>query len=381
MDPVTLGMAKADAKKKYRQQGLPSWATGRTKGFDPAGALYNVTPSSMAKVRAAMGKAGAGSNISLLALGHSELAGALATPGSTDMPLLLRKELAAAAVPIGGTGIVYFANNQTRDIRWTNVDSGGFVVKAANDAFATSNAAGKTVTFTSDLPGTSVKIVTFNNSAEFTYSIDGGAAVSVTPTAPPASAAVRVVTVTGLANTTHTVTITAVTTSNTYLIGVGVGGNPGLEITNAGYGGTQSASWLPGGSFTSKYTVARGACQADIVLIQLDANDGRAGVSAATFKTNMNNIIAALDNAGKAMVLCASVNSPFSENVTQAQWDGLYGALYDLADTWDLPLLDIATLLNGWTSVVALGLNGDNGHPNGAGYQVTARGARKLLLS
>ncbi len=354
----------------------PAYVGVRTNPFDPFWSTYNLKPESTVGIRAAMATV-ATARVKISLRGHSTMAGVGATPGTNDMARQLRNLLFAGGKPIGGTGMVPVVNNTTLDSRYTAMGTGwaqGLFPAPFRDA---TNQSGASFTFVSDVAGTVVDIVHLGNSGTFTVKIDSAAAVSVTPTG---TAAVQTRSFTGLTNTTHTVVVTSTSAGSVYMVGVGVRGTTGIEITNSGLSSSQAEHWAPthnGSSFFNLYTTANlGAGTPSIVGIQLDVSDVLAGVSAATFKTSMQAQMTALQTAGIPMFLIAS-GHPF---VAAATWNTYLTALYDLADQYNVPLVDTTFYFSGYNDVAtAKGYMADTAHPNATGYSKTASGVHRVL--
>lgn len=374
----TPGYSRTAAIAAFAKQDVPAYAPAtRLHEFNPSFSVYNLTKSSTAKLRAQVARSQAGFSSIMTLMGHSYFAGSNATPGATDFPTALRKVLAKKLDDVW-TGVVAFRNGETRDLRYTIVDAGwGTSNGAVIDPYASCTTAGASLTFVSDTVGTSVRIVTFENSGTFTYEIDGAAPVTVTSSS--GTALTRIIDINGLANTTHTVKITATTTTSTYFIGCGVRRSTGLEIVNFGYGGSTSTQWTNTAS-TQKRGSARNATPArNIVLLQLDTNDVRTGVTAAAWKANMQTIISGEQSATTAIVLIASINTDNQANITQATWNAYYQASYELADQYDIPLVDTTHLFGGWTTALANSITGDFLHLNAGGWRQTAEAVARLL--
>ena len=100
------------------------------------------------------------------------------------------------------------------------------------------NSANKKATFVSEQPGTVVSIVSLNNNAAATwsYSIDGGTEVTVTPSG---AQTVQITNSTGLANT---VVIKSLTANATFFCGIEVRGASGLSLSRLGIDGATAAT-------------------------------------------------------------------------------------------------------------------------------------------
>lgn len=367
--------------------GVPSYAGSRSNPWDAASAVYNLSLASTTGIRAAMATTGT-ARVKLLGIGHSEMAGEGSAIGTTDMPVTLRKKLATAGVPVGGSGIVYAKNDDVRDSRWV-VGTGSWARDpSADNPFYTATTSGSIITFTSDVAGTVVDVATYGISGAFTVTIDSGAAQAVTPNG---QSAVQIVSFTGLTNSTHTVKITTTSATATYLIGAGVrNGTTGFEVTNAGYSGTMASDWSPtlfsdtsSAWFNPYNTALNSAASPTMAMVQLDANEALQGVAVSTYKANMQTLLTALRTANIPFFLIASpsmVPGGGGYNaVTQATWNSFLSAEYDLADQYNVPLVDATARFGTWAAANTNGWMFDQVHPSGSGYNQIATQAATVL--
>lgn len=349
--------------------------------YDPARHLYNGDAATLRGFRDLVARASSGGLGRLTIIGDSKTAGLFDTgavgviDGSKSWPGQLRAMLGSRGIPVAGTGTVFAYlgstagqgdNRFTFTADWTNT---GF-----NTHFLQSSTVGGTLTFTSDMPGTIVEILTLSNSGPFEYAIDGGAYTTFTPSG---TNVVVPVAVTGLASTNHVVTMRPTTTTKVYLLGVGVRNATGLLVTNHGCSGSATADWL----FSQFYNNGPVAVSrpADAVLLSLGTNDARDGVTAATFKTNLQTLIGQQVSAGRAVGLVV----PSPGQVTQipdSTWAEFVSAYYDLADTNGLPLVDFTDQDGSWDIANAAGKRYDSLHETAMGYRADAATALNLFL-
>jgi lysophospholipase L1-like esterase len=371
----------------YAQLRLPSYAGARTGPWDPSRSIYNLTPANALKLRSAVAKCGS-QRVKIALIGHSELAGSQSGGiGKYDVGVWLRKALAARGYPVG-TGVVYAYNNTGLgpDTRYSSVSANWtpMGLGAGSGAFYQCSTASSALTFTSDVAGTVVDVVTFGNSAAFTVNIDAAGAAAITPSG---SSALQIVSYTGLANTTHAVVITSVGSTQNYLVGINVrSATGGIEINNSGIGSTLAADWLPtknASAFYNAYNTAIVGLTPTLVVVQLDANEALTGVSAATYKTNMTTLLTALQTASIPFLLVASPSMVPGGNgfsaVTSTAWNGILSAEYDVADTFGVPLVDLTDRYISQATASAAGIMGDQVHPNGAGYEMNAAAVAHCL--
>ena len=362
MDAVTLGMAKADAKKNYAKADRPTasitsaraLALGST--FDSRTGLCNFKASHLAKTRGKIARAAAGLGPAKIAhVGDSITNGNQVDKFSQSYPARVRAAL-GALYPSGGTGYVPGAF----DSRWTF--GAGWTLQTATNFNYQCTTNGSTATFVSDVPGTIVTL-TYRNTGALTVSIDGAAPVAV---AASSSNTLKTYQVTGLADTVHTVVVT--NNSNFgYICGIEVSRVNGLSVSNFGLSGSKTIDWLLAG-VTADYMAPIAQLKAwapDLVTVMLGTNDHRSGsVSAATYKTNLTTLVADLKATGIEVVLITPPPNDAGSSAIAPYLD----ALYDVALTQDVPVLDVHDRWRSYSSTAALGLMSEGTHPNAAGY-------------
>lgn len=366
LDPP--GFTRLQADGRFGRSPVPANAgSARTGVFDRARSLYLPTASVQAKARAALGRAATGSLVNMCCIGDSKTAGYIAGQ-INSWPSQLRAALAAWGVPSAGTGLVPVANSGATDSRWTGTTG----TWSDNFFYSTSSTSGASKTFTSDVAGTVVDIYYFGTSAAFTYSIDGGAATTVTPAG---GGTVGKTSVTGLANTTHTVTVTASSASAVYLIGICVRQTSGLLIHNFGLVGSMASAWTST-AFTQPSMIAlSNSLAADIVSIEIGSNDAGNSVALSTYVSNLTTAWGLYSGAARIAI----VQSPRG---TLTTWPSFASAVYDQAEAAGAPLIDLSDRWGSAANGNALGLLGsDSLHETAAGHADVARAVRSALAA
>lgn len=341
---------------------VPSWAqaTTRTKPYDARSGAYNFTSANMRKWRAALAKAANGSLAHVLWIGDS---GAIGYNGSTqvDSTSTPRRAIATIAAELGvaqgGSGI------QTCSVsfgalsdRWTSTGPLNLGLWAG----MISMGAGSTVTYTSQVPGTGVDLFFGDVSAAFTYQVDGGSAIPV-PTAAGLNG-VRKISVTGLANTIHTVKVNAAT-NYVYPIGASTTATSGVVMHNLAHGGARAASgnvvqnWADATSVGIK-AIKKGAFDTlgvtpDLVVIGLGANDIYVGDSPATALAGITAIRNWYPTANVVLTQSAEISG-----TNQTNWNAYRDGKYQLAETLDCPLIDWSDRLGPYAEFFAAGVLG-----------------------
>ncbi|GAA0448696.1 MULTISPECIES: SGNH/GDSL hydrolase family protein [Sphingomonas] len=186
--------------------------------------------------------------------------------------------VAALSQPInGGT----FA----RSAGWTQVEFAG---QLGLDGFAvTTSAAGETLEW-GNIPCRSFAIYSDDASGAYEYSIDGGA--SWTQVASGGTASRRKTVTPALASGAHRLIVRSVGAAPLRILGVyAPGTEKGVEISQAGHGGSDSLNWR---AFFPGVAPILTEIDPDVVFIALTSNDMRANRSPSAFKTNMQEFVA-----------------------------------------------------------------------------------------
>jgi lysophospholipase L1-like esterase len=348
-----------------------------TRRYDPATCLYGMTGANFKHARGKLGLAASGQGLCrVVAVGDSLTEGYQATTSTQSYPVALRSIMATAGYPAGGTGVVQLQNNTTADARWGTIPGAWTVFqgKTTQTNFLQCVTNASTITFTSDLAGTVAEVWYLGTSAAFDVSIDGGAASTVTPSG--ASATLSYV-VTGLANATHTIAITTKGTAATFIVGAQVRSTSGLSISNAGINSTKASDWnLTVSYYTQGPVTASYGC--DLAIIELGSNDVLAGISEATFKTNMAAVIAQYKTATCDVLL---LHPTPANNINWADTTKINSrTFYQIADTAGVPLLDLNDRWQDYTTQFGTGLmNADGIHCTAGGYYDVAIAVARVL--
>jgi len=344
-----------------------------TIGAEVIGDVHNWRSDNTRKVHRSISKAIAGQESSHLIIGDST--SALYTGATTYAamwPRLLGQYLNARGIPLAGTGWVSPANAEdslAKDSRFTF--TGTWAQTGVPQGYLYSSTNGSSVTFTSDLPGTVVEVAYGAVSGAFTVSIDGATPVTVTPPGV-GSATPSKYTVTGLLNTTHTVTVTLSTATLTQVFFFNVYKTTGLQIHNMALSGMTANAWTAEASGSRSQAVNRLGLSPDVVHIALGVNDlnysaSLGGTGSAT-ATRIETIMDSWPNAD-IILYGQYATSPSSVSVatppSNATWSAYIDLLYGIADERDVPLIDLYKRSGGsYSAANANGLMGDSIHPN-----------------
>lgn len=367
---------------------FPSYAGVRSRPFDPESSFYNVTETSMRRMRTFLVKSQS-QRVKIGFWGHSIYAGSFTSAiGSFDIASQTRRYLNAEGSNVNGTGFTYVANNPGaspalgRDARWTSI-TGWTLANAVNNQYASTTTNGATLTFASDAPGTIVDWATHDNTGTVQVWVDGVLADTFTGAGGGTTVTLR--SITGLANTKHTVQFITTTTTLSFVVGCRVRNATGLEVSNLANGGTTSVNWASTGAYYSNYKTAQVAAASEIVFLSLDGNEMFQGFTAAAYKTQMQALITALQATGAAVVLMSAPSMVPATGypgapIAESYWDEFMFVLYDLADQFDVPLLDARHLFVSYTLANGAGWMGDTVHPSDTGHAVLARSLATEML-
>lgn len=340
--------------------------------FDPAKGLYNGGPEKFRKFRAALGKAQAGTAYCRIAhVGDSTTEGVGVTTArmAGSWPGQLSQMLVSAGYTLDGSfGLVQaYTNNSGYWPEYTTTGTWTAGLGLNPTLIGTTSA---TMTFTSTNTGTIIDIRYLNTGASFSYTVDGGASTNVTTNG---GQSVGVQSITGLANTTHTVVITS--GSNTQIVALHVhsAATSGIQFWNAGIGSSRTDHWYNGGAWYAGSKLVS-AWSPNMTTIKLGINDATAqAVPPANYQANMQAMITQALTTGDVLLL-----TPVPANtVDLSQYLPI---LYLLADINNVPLLDMTYRWKDYTTMNGLGVYSDGYHPNQAGYNDEARAVYNALM-
>lgn len=348
----------------------PAHAGPRGGRFDPARSIYNAKASNTRRVRAAMGRALAGTGLCRLTfVGDSLSVGFPSIPGTTDPVTLLGNSLAATGLPVGTLVDTY--NNEPDDPRITL--SGGWGDGGSNFPYVFTTVAGSTLTVTGS--GTVLEVVSSAASGAWTVAIDGAAPVTFAPAGPNVP---QTLTITGLTAGAHTAVIT---TPNAWTGFYAAGFRPatGVVLQNAAISGGTTTVWRTVNSGFGPAEILNAPTYFDIdaVFLELGANDLNGATAVGTFETNLYALAASFRGTGADVILGASHPIQGADTTFLPY----LSAIYDVADSLDLPLVDFADRIGNFAAREALGLTTDTTHVSAAANGMKAAAWRSLLAS
>ncbi len=366
----------------YDPRSLPSWAISSgnvpVNAYDPVVSAYNLKASNTRRMKAGHAKALRGQRVHEVVIGDSLTAGCTNQTGPTfDRPNAWPYIYATGLdIPSGGSGWIRTCDNNNLDARmqfagtWTT-----FVTSVY------SSATGSTLTFTSDRAGSAFQALVSAGGA-FTISIDGATSGNnfLNVTSPSGSVAIY-----SLPNASirvgSKIVITASTANVTAVAAISVLNASGIVVNNVAQSGSQAAgtgrgSWsdTTGDSGATNQPIslfgpANYESTPTVVHIMIGGNDMQVPTAVSTIMTAITSIRNAYPNSD-----CILHLEPQPNVVSVANWTPFAQAMYALADTLDVPLIDHWDILGGYSVENANGLTGDTlAHLTSAGYSIMGR--------
>jgi lysophospholipase L1-like esterase len=380
-----LGRAPGASATTSPTTDLPTYAAPvATNTYDPARNVYNWKGSNTRRHRAGLARAASGGRASQIFIGDSLTSGCV---GGTQMdrlhawPRAYSATLDALGYPSAGSGLVRIMDGILRSDFWT-VSGAWYGLYPC----AVTSSAGSYATMSVPDSGTTVGVVFAGTTSatSVTISVDGATSGTgyLTVAAGGPANTVRRVELTGLDNQPHTVKVTCAG-GTLILIGAEVLRDTGLRCHNVAQGGS-TASLTGQGSWTDTaaafgtrllplYGAASGAYgdTPTTVHCSLGGNDVSKGQTPAQVAAAISTLRAACPDSDFILYF-----EPQPAELTMSQWAPLGEALYALADSLDVPLIDLHDRLGGYAVEAANGLTGDTvAHLNAAGYADWGRGA------
>lgn len=349
----------------------------KKSSFNSRLSLFNYKSSNTRKIKAALAKAQAGlAQANICCIGDSETQGFI---GGTQTdpnnyvnknmwPAKMREALSSSyGIPAGGVGICPAAMAPAASY---SIDNRYSVTGAwtYGSIYLSSSTNGATVTFVTDKPCTAVDVFYFNSSAAFSYTVDGGAVQT-----PPRDGQVTLAkhTVSGLANAVHTVVITVNAAAVVYIAGICGYSPSGVLVHNLGLFGSAASQWAaqanlypsPLSSYNTRKKMMDLFAVPDLLIIQLGTNDL---VTTGDIPSLVPDIISNLSLIRNFYPNSDCILSLPYEKVlpVQSQYGIFRDAMYELASTLDIPLVDMYERSGGYSVANANGFMGDTVHPN-----------------
>lgn len=192
----------------------------------------------------------------------------------------------------------------------------------------------------------------------------------------------------------HTIRLMAPSTSGTLTV-LGIEGRiagKGVRVSNLAQSSRQMSELVADDATNhfSGMSITFDTFRSDLAVLLVGMNDYQGHVPVATFKTR---VATAIDRqrststySAKGDVILATCPQPNyaapipADGVLTPPMTDYYGALYELADEKDVPLIDVAQRWTDYTAASGLGFFGDALHPNDLGSSDIAQAVANVLL-
>ena len=120
---------------------------------------------------------------------------------------------------------------------------------------------------------------------------------------------------------------------------------------------------------------------ADLVILNVGINDWDAAVTAATYTTNVQALITAIKTGSSADILMMTPPPTNTTSASTTAQQNLITAMYSLAQSNNIPLVDIWARWQSYAVAQPLGFYADTfTHPNALGYSDLAQAIKNVLL-
>ena len=194
----------------------------------------------------------------------------------------------------------------------------------------------------------------------------------------------------------HTLRILAPTNGTSYVTLAGVEGrtgDPGIRVSGMARSGIASVDLVTDDITNGLLgmAVSLDMAQADLAVMLLAMNDFQGHVSVATFKDRITTAVQRQKStsgygAGGDVLLVTAAQPDYAypipaDGTYVPAMSEYYTALYEVADSEDVPLLDIASRWVDFGTSDALGFFGDSLHPGDAGSEDIARAIHNALMA
>lgn len=348
----------------------PVYAGARPHSYDAALRLYNGEAAELADIRRLISEATRGdTRCRIVAIGDSRTRGA-GLSGSPkpysrySWPAQLRDMLGARE------GEFYFDPTDDRFSAITGLtfnadEEANFMTTVANEAASITIALSASTGF-------DLWVFRTGTTELLSISVDGGAAETF---APGSGASWKRFEKRGLANTPHTVTLTVPALSAglfSFSRIAPYNAATGLTVSNAGRSSSRPMDWdSTTWSSLLPTIIGTNAHVPDVAIIQLGTN-----WMTSTY-ANLQSIVTKLRAAGVKVLLQSF--GPRLEDLTDPVFNTRRGYQYDLADEFDLPLVDNLQVIGDWTTADARVLFADTVHENQRGLNLEGAATARVL--
>jgi lysophospholipase L1-like esterase len=383
-DALALKAGSAEMVPLYSRGSIPAWVT-KPGRFNPENSTYNLSPRTLPRWAAALGRAAAGGNNAHLLVGGDSISrGAGATiPYTTGAwPSQLFAAFKKAWGDPGGLGWNTFNDEASTAADPLTVVT-GFVrdgTRGLHQEARNSTAAGQTISY-GPITATKfrIKYAIRTDGGSFTWALNGGAVTTVNTVG--GAEAIGTVTITASTNpATHTLLISSLGANVTILAFEAVSTDTGsVKVTRGARNGAKISN------FTATTNAATGPqavwkdLAPDLVVLAMETNDSEGQTPLATYKTSVESVITGARAVNSDVLLVATIppgNAPLA--IPLASYTAV---LYQLADQYDVPVLDMQHRWESYavSNAAPYSLYTDTLHPSPKGHSDYARAVFEVV--
>lgn len=166
-----------------------------------------------------------------------------------------------------------------------------------------------------------------------------------------------------------------------FLIGTRDSTKPGIEVINAGWGASGTPDWNSAAAWNCNqaFDAVLDAGALNCSILCLDINDAYFGVSQATYRANLDALLAKLKGKGDVIVRISPTVGTGA--VAQATQDIYWAIAIAAAEAADVPYVDLRSVLPLRAASLTQGIARDDLHETARGYAIEAEVmARALTL-
>lgn len=371
-----------------RGQILQSSGTTTVWADSPAGQIpvYNLKTSNMRNFFTAVASARAGSTTArILGVGDSTTFGSggadtVVYPFNSYLYKMIDMLEANGDKAVYGLSVPP-TNTNTDDrwsvgsTTWTKTSFGA----GANSSYSETAGGTGSLTFTPRTIADTYSVYYIQYGSGGTIGVSAGGSATTSQSTAGTNSVQKVTVTAPQASASNVVQIAHTAGGNVHIVGVEayLSTEKSIVLGNAGVAGSSASGWAsaPVGSTEFGGIGLIKGYAPDLTIINLGINDAAASVSVATFKANIQSLITAAKLSGDVILLTMAPSQNAPTNVFEPQY---VSALYDLADSNDIPLIDGYKRFG---SAYNAEFMADSVHPNDTGYYDVAAIVSEALKS
>lgn len=226
-----------------------------------------------------------------------------------------------------------------------------------------------------------VKVIYAQGTAygSFTVKINGTTVSTVNAGVNPAK---EMSTVISFAASTSPTTITINRVSGTCdIAGVDayLSTDPVLMVTNAGFHGAKASNFINTANYAAANSDVHIAHAADLLILMLTINDSNQNTAISTYRANMTAFLNVATQQSSVLLMTGFPSN--TTNATNGTLQNFINVNYELADQFDIPLLDMNERFGSYAEMNAVIPYADSTHLTSVGYADAATAVAEFVQS